>query len=181
MKKLIFIFALLFSLQAEARIYIPIYEPAGEKMPIAITPLISLDGQNKKLKDYIPKLIQQDLAFAGHFEFIPQDAFLEPTESMATTVETIPFDLWTAIEVQGLIKGTITTQKETAFIELRLFDPFLKQQLVGKRYTATVKDIQGVAHRFADEVMLALTGTRGPFNTKIAYSALSRLKNKEIY
>ena len=182
MKKFFFAaLGLLWSFSAEARIYVPIDQPSDKKMPIAITPLMRGEGGSKGVAKEIPEIIQNDLTLSGYFEFIPPDAFLEPAGSSAVTTETIPFDLWTAIEAQALIKGTVSESGGFLKIQLRLFDPFLKQMLVGKEYTGTKKELRAIAHRFSDEVMESLTGIRGPFSSRITYAALARGGNKAIF
>ncbi|MDO8526460.1 MAG: Tol-Pal system beta propeller repeat protein TolB [Deltaproteobacteria bacterium] len=183
MKKITLFFVLFFSIagSAHARIYVPIDQPSDKKLPIAITNLVGLDGGAGKFEKDIPEVIQKDLENSAYFQFIPPGAFLEDGESRAITLETIPFDLWSAIEAQGLIKGGISRKGDKLTVELRLFDPFLKQLLVGKKYVGSVKDYRSIAHRFADEVMLAMTGAKGPFNSKITYTAITGGGRKAIY
>ena len=179
MKKFIF-FLLLVSGPLHARIYIPIDQPSDKKLPIAITQLVKLDGGGKYAKE-ISNIIQHDLEISSYFEFISPEAFLEPKNSEAITVETINFDQWTAIEAQALIKGSVKKEAGQLLVELRLFDPFLKQMLVGKQYRGSEKDVRSIAHRFSDEVMLSLTGILGPFNSRVTYTAPMKRGNKSIH
>ncbi|MBI4125412.1 MAG: Tol-Pal system beta propeller repeat protein TolB [Deltaproteobacteria bacterium] len=163
-----------------ARIYIPIDQPSDKKLPMAITRLVNNGGAGREAET-IPAIIQNDLEISSYFQFIPPEAFLESEDSNAVTAEAINFDLWTAIEAQALIKGSVEKAKGRVTVELRLFDPFLKQLLVGKQYRGSEKDLRAMAHRFSDEVMLALTGILGPFNSKITYTAPSKRGNKTIH
>lgn len=182
MKKIILSFlCCLISLSAFARIYIPVDQPSDKKLPIAITRLVPLDGGAGSLEKEIPNIIQKDLENSAYFQFIPSHAFLEEAGNTNIAQETINFDLWTAIEAQALIKGGISKKGDSVKVELRLFDPFLKETLVGKQYTASAKDVRAIAHRFADEVMLSLTGVKGPFNSKITYTAPMKKGNKAIF
>ena len=186
MKKILFVLLLVLSplsivhSPAFARIYIPIDQPADKKLPIAITKLVNLDGGGKQAK-LIPEIIQKDLEVSSYFQFIPEEAFLEPKGSKTLSGAEINFDLWTAIEAQALIKGSIAKGEKQLVVELKLFDPFLKQMLVGKKYRGGEKDLRSIAHRFADEVMLALTGILGPFNSKITYTQPTKKGNKAIF
>lgn len=163
-----------------ARIYIPIDQPSDKKLPIAIVRLVNSGGAGRYAKE-IPAIIQNDLEISSYFQFIPPEAFLEPKDSKAITAPEINFDLWTAIEAQALIKGSVSQKGGKLVVELRLFDPFLRQLLVGKQYQGPVKNVRAIAHRFADEAMLALTNILGPFNSKITYTAPSRGGNKVIH
>lgn len=175
-----FLLWLVISLRIHARIYIPIDQPSDKKLPIAITQLVNLGGAGGASKE-IPAIIQNDLEISSYFQFIPPEAFLESKGSKAITAEAINFDLWTAIEAQALIKGSVEKKGSQLTVELRLFDPFLKQLLVGKQYRGQERDLRAIAHRFADEVMLALTGIKGPFNSKITYTAPAKRGNKTIH
>lgn len=182
MKKILFPFLLfLFGVQAlQARIYVPIDQPADKKLPIAITRLLDYGGAGKEAK-IIREVLLNDLKISAYFDFIPEGAFIETVDSKAITAETIHFDQWRAIEAQALVKGSIRQNNKQITVELRLFDPYLKQMLVGKIYRGSVKNVRYMAHRFADEVMLALTGLRGPFNSKITYTANMGRGRKAIY
>ena len=183
MKNKLFWFFLVFTFctkNVEARIYIPIDQPSDKKLPIAITELVGLDGGAGKLEKEIPDVNQNDLEISAYFQFIPPAAFLEPSSSTALTAETINFDQWTAIEAQAVIKGGITKKGDQITVQLKLFDPFLKQMLVGKQYSGSSKDVRSIAHRFSDEVMLALTGIKGPFNSKITYTSPAGKARKVI-
>ncbi len=181
MKKHLAFLILFFSLNVEARIYVPIDQPSDKKLPIAITELVPLDGGAGRYEKEIPEIIQHDLEISAYFQFISPEAFLEPKNANTLTTETIHFDLWSAIEAQGLIKGGIKKEGDRLTVQLKLFDPFLKQMLVGKQYVGITKDFRSIAHRFSDEVMLALTGTKGPFNSKITYSVPTKKFYKAIY
>lgn len=178
--KLIFAFVAAFLCStAQARIYVPIDQPADKKLPIAITELVNLGGGGK-FGEEITSVLSNDLQISSYFQLIPPGAFLEPRGSKALTVETINFDQWTAIEAQAVVKGSISKEGDNVVVELKLFDPFLKQMLMGKQYTGAVKNIRYMAHRFSDEVMLSLTGTKGPFNSKVTYTAATGKGNKAI-
>lgn len=174
------IFLLFVGVSSHARIYVPIDQPADKKLPIAITDVVSLGGAGKSAEE-ITNVIKNDLEISAYFQIIPPGAFLEPKGSSALTAETINFDHWTAIEAQALVKGSIRKEGNSVVAELRLFDPFLKQMLVGKQYTGGVQNVRTMGHRFADEVMLALTGVLGPFNSKITYTAITGKGNKAIF
>lgn len=180
MKISILICLLLIGCVAEARIYIPIDQPADRQLPIAMTDLVNLGGGAKFARE-IPSIIQNDLEISAYFIFISPDAFLEPRGNTELTTEAINFDLWTAIDARALIKGSISSQDDQLIVDLRLFDPFLKQMLVGKKYVGTKTDVRSIAHRFADEVMLALTGISGPFDSKITYTVPIGKGKKAIY
>lgn len=164
-----------------ARIYIPVDQPSDKRFPIAITMLVPLEGGNtEEMSVKIPTIIKNDLIISGYFDIIPDSAFLD--RSTAITANAINFAQWTAIEAGAVVKGSVKKESGKYVVQLKLFDPYSEQMLVGKQYTAEARDIRSVAHRFSDEIMETLTGRRGIFNTRIAYTAFTgRANNKAIY
>jgi len=171
------IFSVLFSADAFARIYIPIDQPSDQKFPIAICDLTGSGG----IKEEVPKIIRNDLLLSGYFNVIPTTAFKSHAEGEGTTVESIRFGYWSSIGAQALVKGGIESEGGKYVVTLRLFDPLIPQMLVGKQYTFSKKELREVAHRFSDEIMEALTGIRGVFNTKITYTSVTKKGGKDIF
>lgn len=179
MKKILVLVALaavLIPSTAFARIYIPIDQPSDQKFPIAIA---NLEGDSKGEK--IAEIIRNDLDLSGYFRIIPSGSFKKVAGKDGISQDTIRFSFWTAIGAQALVKGEVSKEKGKYVVTARLFDPFLREMLVGKQYKAKKKHLREVAHRFSDEIMHALTGIPGVFNTKIAYSAVTGKGRKGIY
>ncbi len=171
--------AIIFAAQtASARIYIPVDQPSDKPFPIAVTDFVNEGGSGGAAED-IPEVIKNDLTLSGYFQLIPKEAFLEKGNGF--TADSINFAQWTSIEAGGVVKGRVKKEGDKYTVQIKLFDPYSAQMLVGKQYSATKKDLRSVAHRFSDEIMLALTGMRGIFNTKIAYSASTGRGSKAIY
>lgn len=166
---------LLVAATAHARIYIPIDQPSDRAFPIAIPDLKGKHGKK------IAEIIRNDMELSGYFRVLPRSIFRGVARKEGISVETIRFSFWSAIEAQALVKGQVEVEEGELVITLRLFDPYLKAMLVGKQYTTDKKHMRQVAHRFSDEIMEALTGIRGVFNTKIAYTAVTGKGRKEIY
>lgn len=161
---------------AEARIYIPIDQPSDKKFPIAV-PDLKGSRQGKGITD----VIRNDLELSGYFNVVDPSLYEDVAKKEGISAETIRFSYWTAIEVQALVKGEVKVEGDTIIAVMRLFDPYLRDMLVGKQYKAGKDDVREIAHRFSDEIMEALTGIRGVFNTKIAYAAVTGKGRKEIF
>jgi TolB protein len=161
---------------AHARIYIPIDQPSDQKFPIAVA---DLQGGGKG--EEIAEIIRNDMELSGYFRVIPESSFKDVAKKDGISQETIRFDFWTAIEAQALVKGEVSSEGGRMLVTIRLFYPFLRQMLVGKQYKADKKHLREVAHRFSDQIMEALTGIPGVFNTKIAYTAITGKGRKGIY
>lgn len=170
------IIMMMISASAEARIYIPVDQPSDRKFPIAITDLKG-SGNGRDISN----IIRNDLTLSGYFEVIPEALFKEASRDEGITAENVRFSFWTAIGAQAIVKGDTESRGGSIIVTLRLFDPFTREMLVGKQYKADNKGLRKVAHRFSDEIMEALTGIRGVFNTKIAYTAESGKRRKDIF
>ncbi len=79
-----------------------------------------------------------------------------------------------------VLKSSYALNGNALVVECRLIDQALNRELTAKRYTGTPKELRRMGHAFADEVLRALTGLKGPFTGKIAY--VTRISgNKEIF
>ena len=87
--------------------------------------------------------------------------FLMDPAQPETDRATVKFQNWTTIGAELLITGNILTQGDLVDMELRLFDPFKGEMLIGKRYKGWQKDRQKMLRRFCSEVIYLLTGNWG--------------------
>ena len=76
----------------------------------------------------------EHLKFTGYFKILNRGAFLMDPGNPVTDAASIVFRNWTTIGAELLITGNIQTQEDQVDMELRLFDPFKGELLVGKRY-----------------------------------------------
>ncbi len=150
---------------AQAQIYIKIDQSSEARFPVAIAPL---QGSKDATLEQIDSLLQRNLSLAGYFDLVPRNQFLADPAAAAVAEKEIDFSIWQAVGAKALIKGKFTSKGKSAVIEWRLYDTDLKTQLVGKEYTFAKEDAHKVVHKFANEVVLALTGARGIFDTQIA-------------
>ena len=168
--------AVILPVVAHARIYVPIDQPSDEMFPIAVADLQG-GGRGRK----IANIIRNDMEISGYFRLIPTESFKSVARKEGISIDTMRFDFWAAIEAGAIVKGDVKSEGGKISVTLRLFDPYLKQMLVGKRYRARKKDLREVAHRFSNEIMLALTGVWGVFDTKIAYTAVTGKRRKGVF
>lgn len=176
---LTFIAALIFAGNASARIFIPVDQPADKKFPIAVADIVKLDGGSGSAAKKIAETIRNDLELSGYFTVIPKSAYIDRSKDV--TADTIDFKKWTMIDARALVKGSIGEEEGRIVVQLKLFDPYDREMLVGKQYTFEDKYVRKIAHRFADEVMLSLTGLRGVFGTRIAYTKTTGKRSKAIF
>ncbi len=137
------------------------------KFPIAIADFVNKkSGTADEVGVEVADILRRNMNLAGYFDIIPKSKYAD--RSAAMTPEEINFEQWTTTGARVFVKGLYKKSGKNLVLELRLYDPQLKQMLVGKEYKVKQDKAYAAIHRFADEIMLALTGEKGIFNTKIA-------------
>jgi len=165
---------------AGAQIRIEVPEPGGAGIPIAISPLKNLGGEGQRAGEIFADVIARDLDLSGYFKTIDRGAYIEGPDPLSP--EEINFQNWSLLGALALVKGGLSLDGDTLTVEARLFDVAQHKQLGGKRYRGERKDLRRMAHRFADQIMLLITGELGPFNSQIAFvSNRAGGRAKEIY
>ena len=159
--------------------YIDIRNPSLRKIPIAIPPF-RVVPEGSDIGSRGAELMSQYLDFTAYFKIIDPVAFLIAPDRPITDPENVNFSNWTAIGAELLITGNALVQGDLVDLELRLFDPFKQNLLLGKRYKGYVRDLEKIIRRFCSEVIYYLTGSWGIFDSKIAFVS-SGTGHKEIY
>ena len=167
---------------ASGKVYIDIDSPAFLKFPIAIADFKNLSGKEdgENLSVWFSDALAKNLEITGFFHMISKEAFLEDPNHSGITLDSIRFSDWVSIGAETLIKGGFQHNGEELSVEFRLFDVIQGKLIVGKKYWGGIDDKKAMTSRFASEVLLALTGERGVFNTKIAF-VWKKGKSSEIY
>ncbi len=160
--------------------YIDITNPFLRKIPIAIPIFkrVSLSDASAKPATTLSDLLAETLEFTGYFKILSRDAFLSDPQTAPSSPNN--FNNWTSIGAELLVTGVIHVEGEQVDTELRLFDTFKEQLLVGKRYKGLMNDQRKIIRRFCTEIIFILTGDRGFFDTEIAFISTSS-GNKEIH
>lgn len=161
--------------------YIDITHPFLRKIPIAVPFFkpISAGTATDQLSKNASDLLAETLAFTGYFEILNRKAFLVSPQSDEAFAN-VNFHNWTSIGAEMLVTGGVLIKNNTVEMELRLYDTFKEKLLVGKRYTGRIDDQRRIIRRFCNEVIYALTGKQGIFNTEIAFISTSS-GVKQIY
>ncbi|MCL2669089.1 MAG: Tol-Pal system beta propeller repeat protein TolB [Syntrophaceae bacterium] len=164
-------FLFLFSAPVQGRVYIDIDTPAFQRFPLAITDFkaLRLDLQKGDWPQWFSDTLSRLLSITGYFSLIDKRAFLEDPNA-GITAEGTRFSDWTMIGAEYLIKGGFLAEGQQLTSEFRLFDVVRGELVVGKRYYGTIDDKSRMVTAFANEVLLALTGEMGLFDTQIAFA-----------
>lgn len=162
--------------------YIDISNPFLRKTPVAV-PVFQAAGHDPTAMA-VAQAAADDLAFyldfTGYFTLSDPGAFLEDPQTMDVSGAGIRYRNWTAIGAELLVTGSVAMQAGDAQFELRLFDTVKEKMIVGKRYRGGPDDHRLVARRFCSEVVFAVTGNRGFFDSRIAFVS-NGSGHKEIY
>jgi TolB protein len=163
------------------RIYIDINAPSIQKLKIAIPDFIDLSRQmnQPELKALLPGVISSDLDFSGYFEPMDKTAFLD-TNNASLTADNILFKDWRVIGADLLLKGSYVCIGQSLEVEVRLFDVFRGQQILGKRIIGRMDEQRALMHRIGNDIIYLLTGQKGMFLSKIAFVGTAT-GYKEIY
>ncbi|MHB8771723.1 MAG: Tol-Pal system beta propeller repeat protein TolB [Syntrophales bacterium] len=179
LKRLIVVIAVALSVlgvgAAHGKVYIDIDSPSFQRFPIAIAdfkPLAPNAGPGD-FPAWFADTLGRNLLVTGYFTVLDRRAFLEDSVRAGITGETTRFTDWTAIGAEYLIKGGFQSDGRQLTTEFRLFDVVRGELIVGKRYVGTPDDKNRMVLQFANEVLQALTGEAGLFDTWIAFAKRS--------
>jgi len=162
--------------------YIDITNPFLRKIPLAVQPfkLSQNAPENEQAAAEAADLITQTLEFTGYFEIIDTGAFLVGSRNPAIIRPNIQFANWTGIGAELLVTGGLHVKNGLVEVELRLFDTFKQRRVVGKKYRALPRDLRRVVRRFCSAILFSLTGSRGYFDSEIAFLSSGSGK-KEVF
>ena len=155
----------------QSRIYIDINSPLQQKIPIAIPSFRYESGEaaNKPMAEKLAEMLSNGLDFSGLFSILDPAVFLQDPERMGVEKEEIKFPEWRFLGADLLVRGSYRVQGERLQMEIRLFDIIHQKLLFKSTYGSELADARQTILRFADEMMLHLTGEVGIFSTKIAF------------
>lgn len=165
---------------AWARVYIDVTKPFSRRLPLALP---AFQPMPASLADPVggdgARLLKTNLVFTGLFDILDPKSYLGPPSPGK-----IQYRKWTKVGAELLIACSYTAAGDTLTLECRLYDCTEGKLLTGRRYDGVRADLPAMMQRFADEVMLAITGERSVFSTQIAFVGARQGKKgaiKEIY
>ena len=174
--------ALFLARAANAQISMRIIGPGTTTSPIAIPGLKNLGGDSQqRLSAAFVDTLRRDLTLSGLFRVIDPHAYVEDSQATGYDLGQFNFADWSSINATFLVKGGVEQRDGKVTLTAMLFDVGQQRRMMGKRFSGERRDMREMARRFADAVMQAVTGQRGPFDTKLAYVSTRGGRFKEIY
>jgi len=175
------VFVFFLSTPVSAKVYIDIDSPAFQRFPVAIPDFKSFGGADTlNLSSRFSEDLTAVLKLTGFFRIIEKGAFLEDEATAGITADSIEFSEWSAIRAEYLVKGGFQQSGDDISAEFRLFDVVNGSLITGKKYWGTVAELKVMIVKFANEILFALTGEKGVFDTRIAFVGKTG-KKSEIY
>lgn len=169
------------ALAAEIK-YFDLTNPFSRKIPMAVPvfkALAATPDEMTRIAPFADKL-QEMLEFSGYFKMLDRGSFLYDPQRSGITEKDLNFTNWMSVGAELLITGGLQVQGNNMVVELRLFDTFKSKLLIGKRYRGASEDQRAIVRRFCSEVLLALTGNPGFFDSQLAFVS-NGSKHKEIF
>lgn len=175
------LFAWLFGSPAVAqRVYIDINQPSFEQLPVAIPDFKRQSDPIPQLAGELPRRLSDDLDFSGIFHTLDPRGFLTDAQALGVDQAGIRFEDWRRLGADFLVRGQYRVQGDELALEMRLFDVVAGRLVVGKLYRGGLDTRRQMIQRFAEEILFALTGERGIFQSKIAF-VQQQDESKEIF
>jgi TolB protein len=159
---------------------IEITTPGKTAIPTAQAEFLPLGSRSQEVERTIAEVLAHDLDLSGMFEIIPPEAYLDDAKRLTLTSSEVNFSQWELLGAQMLIKGAYELKGQQIELKVRLFDVDKRRLLSGHNYRGSTHDLRRMVHRFVDQILEALTGTRGAFDSNIAFISSSS-GNKELY
>ncbi|MGA9721466.1 MAG: hypothetical protein WBQ86_03335, partial [Candidatus Binatus sp.] len=154
--------------------------PGGQLSTIAVSGLKNLGGDDDHhVGSSFVSTLRRDLELSGYFRIIDPHAYIEDPQTSGFELGQFNFADWRSINADFVVKGSVSGNgpvKLTAY----LYDVASARRMMGKNYTGDASDVPRMARRFADAILEAATGQKGPFDSKLAFVSTQGGRFKEI-
>jgi TolB protein len=165
-----------------AHIVIDINGTSGELPPIAVSGLKNVGGDDDhRIGNAFVSTLRRDIELSGYFRLLDPHAYIEDAQSSGFELGQFNFADWRSINADFLVKGSVNASGGTVKLTAYLYDVAQQRRMMGKNYSGDAGDVPRMARRFADAILEAATGTKGPFDSKLAFVSTGGGRAKEVY
>jgi TolB protein len=179
---IVFAQALVGSAAGAAPIIIDINGPGGQLSPIAVSGLKNLGGDDDhRVGNAFVSTLRRDLELSGLFRLLDPHAYIEDPQTSGFELGQFNFADWRSINADFLVKGSVGANGNVVKLTAYLYDVAQQRRMMGKNYTGDAGDVPRMARRFADAILEAATGEKGPFDSKLAFVSTGGGRFKEVY
>jgi TolB protein len=163
-------------------ITITIAGPGSQLSTIAVSGLKDLGGDDDhRVGSTFVGTLRRDLELSGYFRIIDPHAYIEDPQSSGFELGQFNFADWRSINADFVVKGSVSAGGAGVKLTAFLYDVAQQRRMMGKNYSGDAGDVARMARRFADAILEAATGQRGPFDSKLALVSTRGGRFKEIY
>jgi len=148
-----------------AALTIEITQGVEGALPIAVVPFDTSKLETELAED-VAEIVGNDLNRSGIFKTL--DRLSLPAQPHYSTQVLYP--RWRNAGQEYLVVGRIFLKSSGQYdIQFQLLDVLKQKQLAGYSLSAKKRNLRSKAHEISDLIYEKITGTRGAFNTRIAY------------
>ncbi|MFP4503016.1 MAG: Tol-Pal system beta propeller repeat protein TolB [Candidatus Hydrogenedentota bacterium] len=162
-----------------SQVVIDIQGQSDMRTRVAVPPLVVQPGLESAAEE-IAEVIAYDLAFSELFIIVPSSAYPADFDTLPGDPKTIDFGAWRETEAEQLVYGSLRREDDALVAQLRLFDLYSNQQVVGRALRAKRNLARLIGHRFTEEAIRFVDGTAGVGTSEICFSGGPK-GNREIY
>ena len=150
---------------ASAALTIDITEGVDGALPIAVVPF-DTSGLTVKFPVDLAQIVASDLNRSGVLKAMDRDQLpATPRDS-----KQVQYARWRNVGQDYLVVGRVLEKTPGLYtIEFQLLDVLKQKQLVGRSMPAKKRNLRSRAHQISDFIYEQITGTRGAFDTRIAF------------
>jgi TolB protein len=167
---------------ARAQIKMEIVGPGSRLAAVAVSGLKNLSGDDDhRTSDAFVATLRRDLQLSGYFRIVDPHAYIEDPQKSGFELGQFNFADWRSINADFLVKGSVSVDGNAVKLNAFLYDVAQQRRMMGKNFTGSPSEVARMARRFADAVLEAATGQRGPFDAKLAFVSTRGGRFKEVY
>ena len=160
----------------------PIVGPGGQLSPIAVSGLKNLGGDDDHhIGNAFVSTLRRDLELSGYFRLLDPHAYIEDPQTSGFELGQFNFADWRSINTDFLVKGSVNGSGGGLKLTAYLYDVAQQRRMMGKNYSGDPADVPRMARRFADAILEAISGQKGPFDSKLAFVSTGGGRFKEVY
>lgn len=158
--------------------YIEVTAPVNRQLKLAVDSPHPLDASfGSESAKQVADVITFDMNISG---IVAAESRSLQTATRGLSLANADFVPWQTAGFDMLVRSEYSLKGDQLAIDFRLFDVVNRKLITAKRYLGRAKDLRRFSHSFADEILLAMTGEKGAFTTRIVYVS-NQTGNKEIY
>ncbi len=140
------------------------------QIPIAVPAFVAQGETSEELNAELSPILRNDLRISGFFDTLEDEyGQVAGLHNADVKMGNIQFPQWDKLGARLLVNGVYELNGNTLVIECRVYDTLGGDFILGKRYESDPSHVREIMHRFADEIILKMTGERGMSSAKLIF------------